>query len=476
MRQRLSSMSDDQVRSLWKVNTGYKGKDLRMMFKDHEMKPGDKLSVFQHAHPRVQRLQYTSAEITDHATMLNKEDPGAKIDTSHPDETVYLAPDGDVLAPITVTQNDSWFQPTPGLIRILSWTPKYSFKKEWFMRRKLAFHSCNLPENRRCEYTADKDKYNISDVILFRLRLLKNMKSLPRYRSPKQKWLVYESESPSYVWPYMTFPHLETTHMKKIFNISSTYSTDSNIPFRGLLRCSVNETKYQAVRDVNLAANKTKLVAWFVSNCKTPSRREDYVKELQKHIPVDIYGDCGPLKCGSQTLFKTNRNIDCYDTLLNNSYKFYLSFENSLCKNYVTEKLWNLYLRNVNVIPVVLGYDKYSDMVPKGTFIDVRDFQSPAKLAEYLMLLDKDETLFNKYLRRKAALKCTSPKIVPYKCKLCEYLHRNKHRRQVVEDIRRYWSEETKCKTPEMFYKNIANLTFDQDTPKNTLDLEIPQI
>ncbi len=42
---------------------------------------------------------------------------------------------------------------------------------------------------------------------------------------------------------------------------------------------------------------KKKLVFWVVSNCHTHSRREDYVKIMQKYIDVDVYGACGPLKC-----------------------------------------------------------------------------------------------------------------------------------------------------------------------------------
>ena len=47
----------------------------------------------------------------------------------------------------------------------------------------------------------------------------------------------------------------------------------------------------------NLTRTKTKKVAWFVSHCSTESGRELYVRELQKHIEVDVYGACGPLKC-----------------------------------------------------------------------------------------------------------------------------------------------------------------------------------
>ena len=38
---------------------------------------------------------------------------------------------------------------------------------------------------------------------------------------------------------------------------------------------------------------KNKLVFWLVSHCKSDNKREEYVKQLQKHINVDIYGGCG---------------------------------------------------------------------------------------------------------------------------------------------------------------------------------------
>ena len=35
-----------------------------------------------------------------------------------------------------------------------------------------------------------------------------------------------------------------------------------------------------------ISQNKTKKIAWFVSNCHSKSGREKYVKELQKYIEV----------------------------------------------------------------------------------------------------------------------------------------------------------------------------------------------
>ena len=58
----------------------------------------------------------------------------------------------------------------------------------------------------------------------------------------------------------------------------------------------------------------------------------EYARELAKYIGVDIYGSCGTKRCP--------RNSDqCFD-MLNKDYKFYLAFENSNCKDYITEKFY----------------------------------------------------------------------------------------------------------------------------------------
>ena len=51
--------------------------------------------------------------------------------------------------------------------------------------------------------------------------------------------------------------------------------------------------------------------------------REGLLKSLSKYINIDVYGKCGNLSC--------SKSEEC-DVMLNDSYKFYLSFENSLCQ------------------------------------------------------------------------------------------------------------------------------------------------
>ena len=77
------------------------------------------------------------------------------------------------------------------------------------------------------------------------------------------------------------------------------------------------------------------MVSWSVTNCKDQNGRLAYARKLSEYINVDIFGSCGPLKCS-----RKNASA-CYD-ILNKDYKFYLSFENSACMDYITEKLyWN---------------------------------------------------------------------------------------------------------------------------------------
>ena len=66
-------------------------------------------------------------------------------------------------------------------------------------------------------------------------------------------------------------------------------------------------------------------MAWFVSHCNSQSDREALVTSLREHINVDVYGGCGSLKCNPGT------PEECYQ-MLNRSYKFYLSLENSVCQ------------------------------------------------------------------------------------------------------------------------------------------------
>ena len=206
------------------------------------------------------------------------------------------------------------------------------------------------------------------------------------------------------------------------------------------------EIPAQKLLTKNYAAGKNKLAAWFVSHCKTKSKRENYVKNLRKHMDVDIYG-----KCGSMSWNQTTKERECRK-MLERNYKFYLSFENSLCDDYVTEKLWRA--MHINIVPVVMGGYNYSELLPPKSYIDVQDYTSPKELADYLKMLNKNDTLYNEYLQWKGRYDIVEH---PSRaCNVCEYLNKADGVQKTYDRLDLFWSKEKDCYSPEKFYKNIA--------------------
>ena len=73
----------------------------------------------------------------------------------------------------------------------------------------------------------------------------------------------------------------------------------------------------------------------------------------------------------------------------------YLSFENTIQDGYVTEKL--LETMSIPVLPVYYGDPIVPNITLTPSFIKVRDFATPYKLAEYLLYLDANPDEYNKY-------------------------------------------------------------------------------
>ncbi len=118
---------------------------------------------------------------------------------------------------------------------------------------------------------------------------------------------------------------------------------------------------------------------------------------------------------------------DCL-AFLGSHYKFYLSFENCDCMDYITEKFFVNALQH-DMIPVVMGGtpENYATAAPPFSFIHVDDFSSPKELANYLQLLDKNESLFRKYGEWKDVMdwnwKITAESNEDFLCRACSLLY-----------------------------------------------------
>lgn len=279
---------------------------------------------------------------------------------------------------------------TTGTKNILLWNGYDRIETGIFLQESMLNHMCPF---KNCKVTSDRqlvESLSQFDAIIFNMAVLHQLTSdkLPpsNLRRIHQRYIFFTQESPYY--------HVESVKdYVGYFNWTMSYLPDSDIWFP---YGRVDSRQQKAAIKRQTGNNKTKLLAWFVSHCSTQSRREKYVKELLKYIPVDIYGLCGSLKCGWNELAGISEP-KCYD-MLEKDYKFYLSFENSLCKNYVTEKFFSILKRNV--VPVVMGVANYSAIAPPHSFIDALLY-TPKELADFLLMLDSNDTLYNSYLEWK---------------------------------------------------------------------------
>ncbi|OAD56647.1 Alpha-(1,3)-fucosyltransferase B, partial [Eufriesea mexicana] len=82
------------------------------------------------------------------------------------------------------------------------------------------------------------------------------------------------------------------------------------------------------------------------------------------------------------------------------NYKFTIAFENAVCDDYITEKLWRPLV--VGSIPVYYGSPSFKDWLPNNmSAISILDFKDPINLANFLHNLSNNETEYNKYLSHK---------------------------------------------------------------------------
>ncbi|KAK2162782.1 hypothetical protein LSH36_91g00008 [Paralvinella palmiformis] len=256
-----------------------------------------------------------------------------------------------------------------------------------------------------CFVSNDRDVMDKADAVVFEGGMFDNVH---QPRPPGQIWILFLLESPENVADF-------TSH-RDVYNWTATYRLDStiNTPYeRFIPYANASDVQLPPPRR-NYAKGKTKKVAWFVSNCYSVNKRGAYATELAKYIAVDVYGACGNMTC-----LRDDRKR-CYQ-MLTDTYKFYLAFENSNCRDYITEKFyWNALYNDI--VPVVMGAhpDDYAAVAPPGSYIHVDDFESPRHLAEYLHKLDNNDTLYNEYFRWKGSGEFINTK---YWCRLCSLVH-----------------------------------------------------
>ena len=286
------------------------------------------------------------------------------------------------------------------------------------------FANCSVGN---CLLTNDRRNVSEASAILFHVRQLRD---LPRQRNSTQLYVFFLRESPRYTrW---------NRHQQR-YNLTMTYRRDSDIPIPvgEVVRKTTTDSGYETKIPF---ANRTRGVAWVVSHCKTASEREKYVRKLQQYIDVDIYGKCWKTK---SPVCKTVDRSCVFETIPAH-YKFYLGFENSLCKDYVTEKLFRPL--STGIVPIVYGGTNYSRDAPPHSFINAEDYSSPEELAKYLNRLASNETEYNSYFEWQKSYAFFPHIFRRGFCKLCEIVNTPSFHKTYT-NMKTWWSD-GKCKKP----------------------------
>ncbi len=164
------------------------------------------------------------------------------------------------------------------------------------------------------------------------------------------------------------------------------------------------------LKNKNESLYVTAPIFWMNSNCKTSSKRTEYVLQLSKFIDVDNYGTCSKnIKQLPEHIVNiqnsANRNLknrgsynwEAGKLSLSSDYLFTIAIENSINYDYITEKLWHALV--AGSVPIYLGAPNIEDWLPCQTncIIDLRKFQTPKEAASYIKHVAMNRTLYESY-------------------------------------------------------------------------------
>ena len=131
--------------------------------------------------------------------------------------------------------------------------------------------------------------------------------------------------------------------------------------------------------------------------------------------------------------------------LVNRQYRFYLSFENDICQDYIMEKAFNAL--KLNTVPIILSGANLSAALPPHLAINALDY-SPEELADYLYHLLHTEEEYLEYFRWRQHYRVVSHESVPSPCVLGRALHSGEWTQpKTYLDMNKWFNKESGCRS-----------------------------
>ncbi|KAL3890059.1 hypothetical protein ACJMK2_002356 [Sinanodonta woodiana] len=323
--------------------------------------------------------------------------------------------------------------------KILYWTNFFGIHPDEYVKQQKA---CSSSCGYECQFTGDRKELETSDAVMFHMYdtwtenwVLNTSKivPLPKYHPPRQVWVMVNMEPLGNLWGNFEV-------LNGLLNWTMTYRADSTVfqPYGRIHKLTPMDKTHGTV---NYFRNKNRTAVVRISNCKDYARRYRLVKEVNKYLDVDLLGKCYGKLCGYDS--EDPLEEECGDVM--KEYRFYLAFENSFCRDYVTEKYWLALKRDQ--IPIVNWKHVDPKIVIPNSYINVYDFPDIATFGEYIKSVNDNETLYNSYFNWKNEYTYTfynnyvdminKTKYIPncVSCTICRALHEKNVPTQVYKDF-----------------------------------------
>eukprot|EP00519_Triparma_laevis_P009544 CAMPEP_0182498912 /NCGR_PEP_ID=MMETSP1321-20130603/6956_1 /TAXON_ID=91990 /ORGANISM="Bolidomonas sp., Strain RCC1657" /LENGTH=430 /DNA_ID=CAMNT_0024703025 /DNA_START=104 /DNA_END=1396 /DNA_ORIENTATION=+ len=301
--------------------------------------------------------------------------------------------------PIASSSDLNYLAPSPDLpnrpkVNLILYNKFEGFLDWW--REKDFIQPARSMCSTECIVTKSRNEMSSADLILFHVKTHSKSDFPPR--TGNVKWGYVSLEQPGYA------PLLDDSGYTSKFDYSLTYDLDSSIP---TITVSPHFTaqQYHDAKVLSFAEKdgfgEPNAIAAFVSNCRAAGAetRLAMMEELSKYMPVHSYGSC----------MNNKKEPHLSDVKAENKqrvlqrYKFYLSFENKIIKDYVSEKVFDGLLGGT--LPVYRGAESIDKFMPSETtpaVVKMSDFEDDMKaLSQHLLKLANDETEYNKYFQWK---------------------------------------------------------------------------
>ena len=266
---------------------------------------------------------------------------------------------------------DYVFRPRgPSPLKILIYQPMWSARR--------------APSVAGCKFMFARSRWKEANAIVFHIPQLRSSRFPPR-KLPGQSWVAWSMESEA-LYPILA----RRNELGAVFDLWMTYQQDSDVwcPYLE----GVDVPSLQAAPGPKCADVSTVAV---ISSRIDQSRRTALLESLLREMPIDSYGK---LFCNRPGGMKAGR---AGKLPVISRYKFTLAFENSICRDYVTEKFFDPLI--AGSVPVYLGAPNVDEFAPgDNCYIDASRFENPRALAAFLVALAKDEPAYARYLEWKS--------------------------------------------------------------------------